>query len=402
VIEVRPAAGAEELRRALVIWHYFGAEPTDEDAERFTALLGDRMLAAWDGEEVVGGAGSFPFELSLPGGRTTAAAGVTVVGVLPTHRRRGVLTQLMRAQLDELRRRGESVAYLWASEGTIYGRFGYGMASLMGEIDLPRERTAFAGPAGSYGQVRLVPHDEALQRFPEVYDAVFSQRPGMFGRSADWWRIRVLADAPSRRGGAGPLQRALLEVDGRAEAYATYRISQSFEGFTSTGSVIVVEALGATPAATRAIWRWILDMDWTSRVTAARLPVDHPLFHLLAEPRRMKFTVGDCLWVRLIDVGEALSARGYGGDGAVVLEVRDPFCPWNEGRWRLADGRAERTEAAADLALDVAALGSVYLGGFSFRQLADALRVDELTAGAIDRADGLFRTERAPWCPEIF
>jgi predicted acetyltransferase len=385
-----------------VIWHYFGAEVTEEDGERFTELLGDRMLAAWDGDEVVGGAGSFPFELSLPGGGTAAAGGVSVVGVLPTHRRQGVLSLLMRAQLDDLRGRDEPVACLWASEATIYGRFGYGMASLQGDIELARERTAFAQPAEPYGRVRAVSADEALERFPEVYDAVLAERPGMFSRTPAWWRIRPLGDSPSRRRGAGPLQRVLLEVDGRAEAYATYRIAQSFEGFTSTGSLNVVEALGATPAATRAIWRWLLDMDWTSKICAGRLPVDHALFQLLAEPRRMKFTVADALWLRLVDVGVALEARGYRGDGVVVLDVRDAFCPWNEGRWRLTSGRAERTDEPADLALDVAALGSVYLGGFSFRELADGLRVDELTPGSIERADELFRTDRAPWCPEIF
>jgi predicted acetyltransferase len=194
----------------------------------------------------------------------------------------------------------------------------------------------------------------------------------------------------------------LLEVRGRPVAYATYRIQQSFETFASTGAVHAVEVLGATPVATRSIWRWLLDMDWTSKIKADKLPVDHPLFHLLAEPRRMRFKVTDCLWVRLVDVGAALSARGYAGDGSVVFEVKDVFCPWNEDRWRLADGRAERTEDAAELALDVTALGAAYLGGFSFRQLADALRVEELAAGAIERADALFRTDRAPWCPEIF
>jgi predicted acetyltransferase len=404
VIEVRRCRSREELRRSLVIWHYFGAEPSEEDAERFGSLIGeDRMLAAWDGDEIVGGAGAFPFELSLPGGRRVAAAGVTVVGVLPTHRRRGVLTELMRKQLENLRERGEPVAYLWASEGKIYSRFGYGLASLQGEIELAREHTAFARFFDPEGELRLVSPEEALAAFPAVYDRVLAERPGMFARSRQWWETRVLADTSVRRpAGVGQLERVLLELRGQPVAYATYRVQQSFETFTSTGAVHGVEVLGATPAATRAIWRWLLDMDWTSKIKADKLPVDHPLFHLLAEPRRMRFTVTDCLWVRLVDVGEALSARGYAAEGAVVFDVKDVFCPWNEDRWRLAGGRAERTEDAAELALDVTALGAAYLGGFSFRQLADALRVEELVAGAIERADTLFRTDRAPWCPEIF
>lgn len=386
-----------------MIGHYFGADALEpETAERFCRLLGEpeRMLAAWDGDEVVGGAGAFPFELTVPGGRTTRAGGITIVGVLPTHRRRGVLTNLMRTQMDDLRSRGEHVAYLWASEGTIYERFGYGMASLQGELFLPRERTAFARPFEPVGTVRLVSHERALETFPEIYAR--AARPGMFARTHAWWDERVLLDIPVRRGGAGPLNRVLLEVDGRPEAYALYRVKGSWEGFASTGSVNVAEAVGATPEATASIWRFLLDMDWTSQIRADKLPVDHPLLHLLAEPRRMKLQVTDCLWVRLLDVGEALAARGYRGDGSVVLEVRDAFRPANEGRWRVGGGGVGRTDDEPELALDVAALGSVYLGGFTFRQLHEALRVEERTEGAVARADALFAADSAPWCPEIF
>jgi predicted acetyltransferase len=403
VIDVRACASPEEQRRAFVIWHYFGDEPSDEDLERFAPLLPpERMLAAWEGEEIVGGAGGFAFDVSVPGGRRIPACGTTVVGVLPTHRRRGVLTALMRAHLDAAHERGEPVAYLWASEATIYGRFGYGLGALAGTIDLPRERTAFALPVEPYGRTRIVSLEQALDAFPQVYDRVFEQRPGMFARNRDWWELRVLADRPERRGGAGAQVRVLLEVDGRPEGYAVYRMRQSFDGGSTTGSLLVVEAMGATPAATRAIWRFLLDVDWTARIEAGRLPVDHPLWLLLAEARRMQFRVGDSLWVRLVDVGAALTARGYAGDGEVVLDVRDPFCPWNEGRWRVAAAGTERTEAPADLALDVTALGCAYLGGFTFEELAQALRVEELAVDAVARADALFRTDRAPWCPEIF
>jgi predicted acetyltransferase len=400
VTEVRPCASLEELRRAFVIEHYFGDDLDEESTERFSHWLPvERMHAAWDGDDVVGGAGAFPFELSVPGGRV-AAAGITVVGVLPTHRRRGVLTALMRAQLDDVRARGESVAYLWASEGKINGRFGYGLASLQAQLDLPRERTAFAAPAEPYGRLRLVAREEALARFPEVWEAVMDERPGMFRRSEAWWAERTLREQP--RPGEPPTNRALLELDDRAEAYALYRVHQRFEHDASAGHVQVVEALGRTPEATRAIWRFLLDLDWTSRIEAGRLPVDHPLVLLLAEPRRARLRLSDALWVRLVDVAAALSQRSYAGDGAVVLDVVDGFCPWNEGRWRVSAAGAARTDEPAGLGLDVSALGSVYLGGFTFRRLADALRVEEREPGAIERADALFRTDRAPWCPEIF
>jgi predicted acetyltransferase len=404
-LQVAPCRDHEELAQALdAIGHYFGLENTAEDADRFAQWIEvERMHAARDGDRIVGGAGAFTYDLSVPGGSTVPSAGVTVVGVLPTYRRRGVLTAMMRAQLDDVRARGESVAWLWASESTIYGRFGYGLASLSGQIELPRERTAFARPFQPEGSVRWVDADEALELFPPVQEAVMRERPGMFRRSRAWWETRRLHDDPTRRrAGSGPLQRVVVEVDGRPEAYALYRMMQSFDGMMSTGAVNVIEALGATPGALATIWRWLLDMDWTATIKADLLPIDHPLFLLLAEPRRMKFRVGDGLWVRLVDVGAALSARAYAATGPIVLEVQDRFCDWNEGRWRLAEGRAEQTDAEPDLALDVSDLGSVYLGGFTWQSLLAAGRVEERTEGAVERADGIFGVWPKPWCPEIF
>jgi predicted acetyltransferase len=170
----------------------------------------------------------------------------------------------------------------------------------------------------------------------------------------------------------------------------------------STGKLEVLEALGANAQATAKIWRFLLDVDWTETITASLLPPDHPLFLLLANPRRARYRMGDGLWMRLVDVGAALSGRAYKADGSIVFELRDAFCPWNEGRWRLADGHAERTDAAAELALDADALGSAYLGAVSFAQLRDALRLEELADGAVARADALFGWRPLPWCPEIF
>jgi predicted acetyltransferase len=401
-VEVRRLAPDEVVAGLGPIFHYFGSSPAGGISEMLTALLSpERMFAALEHGVVVGAAGAFPFELTVPGGHVRAA-GVTVVAVLPTHRRRGILTRLMRAQLDTVRELGDAVAYLWPSEAPIYGRFGYGVASLAGSIDLPRERTAFAQPLEPRGQVRLVGEEEALRTIPQVYARVAREAPGMFGRSRDWWSRRVLPDAEWRRRGGGELQRAVLELDGRGEAYALYRLHPKFETGLPVGHTQVIEAMGATPAATAEIWRFLLDVDWMSRVEATLLPVDHPLFLLLAEARRMKFTATDAVWLRLVDAGAALAGRSYRGDGEVVLELADAFCPWNEGRWRVGGGGAERTDAAADLRLDAAALGSAYLGGFRFAELARATRVEELRPGAIARADDLFRGDRAPWCPEIF
>jgi predicted acetyltransferase len=211
-----------------------------------------------------------------------------------------------------------------------------------------------------------------------------------------------LLDPEARRGGGGPARRIVLERAGEPVAYAIYRHHPSFEYSSATGHVSVVEALGVDASAVAGIWRYLLDIDWIATVKAQLLPVDHPLILLLGELSRMRFTLADGLWVRLLDVGRALSSRGYLGDGEVVLEVVDQFVPANTGRWRVAGDAASRTDAAADLGLDAAALGSVYLGGFSFAELARAGCVRELREGALTAADALFRTDRLPWCPEIF
>ena len=402
-LEVRPSSSLEEMQKALAaIGHYFGMERKPEAVERFARNLPvERMHGAWENGAIVGGAGVFPLELAVPGGNVRAA-GVTVVGVQPTHRRRGVLRAMMREQLDDVHARGEPVAFLWASEETIYGRFGYGLASLAGEIDLPRERAAFAVPVAERGQARIVDADEAAETFPSIYDQVWPARPGMFARSENWWRHRKLDDPPESRWGGGPLNRVLLELNGEPAGYALYRITQSFEQGVTAGSVRILEAFGVTPAATAATWRFVLDIDWTSRYTASLLPIDHPLFLLLAEPRRMRFRIGDALWVRLVDVEAALSARSYLGEGEITFEVEDAFCLWNEGHWRVTPSGAERTDSPGEIALDVRHLGSVYLGGFTFRELSEAGRIVELEPEAIARADALFRTDVAPWCPEIF
>jgi predicted acetyltransferase len=393
-----------ELRAALSpIGHYFGrAVPSDEQVGSLARVLpADRVHAAWDGGRVVGGAGVFPFELTVPGGRVRAA-GVTVVGVLPTHRRRGVLRAMMRAQLDACREHGEPVAYLWASEDGIYGRFGYGMAALTAEIDVARERTGFHAPAEPFGETRLVPPVEAEALVAPVWERVAAVTPGVFARSSAWWQARALADPEWRRRG-GDLRCVVLEAGGRPRAYALYRVNQVLERGMPAGSLDVGEALGDSPEATRAIWRFLLDVDWTARVKASLLPVDHPLLFLMAEPRRLRVSLRDGVWVRLIDVEAALAARAYATAGSVVIDVGDEFCPWNQGRWRVSAGAVERTREPADLAGDVTALGSVYLGGFSWAQLARSLRVTELRPGGLARADALFtRNDPAPWCPEIF
>jgi len=384
------------------IEQYVGESIDAERAERYLRLVPlERMHAALEEGRVVGGAGAHRFELSVPGGRVRCA-GITAVGVYPTHRRRGVLRALMRAQLDDVHERREPAAALWASEETIYGRFGYGLASWSGQIDAPRDRAQFAHPLERSGTIRLVEPDEARTLLPPVWEELMAQRPGVFSRSPEWWELRVIADRKEHRDGAGPKRFVVAERDGAARGYAVYRHRPRWEHGVPAGELRVWEAIGTDAQATAELWRYLLDVDWTARIHANLLPPDHPLFLLVAEPRRLRYRRGDGLWIRLVDVESALAARTYASDGPIVLEIADAFCPWNAGRWRLAGGAVARTDEEPDLRLDVAALGSAYLGGISFRELAEALRVEELRPGAVERADAAFRARAHPWCPEIF
>ena len=268
-------------------------------------------------------------------------------------------------------------------------------------MSLAQDRTRFAQPFEPRGTVRLVDLEEAARTFPALYEEVRAQRPGLFARSTAWWETRKLFDDPARRQG-GPLNRALLELDGEPAGYALYRVKRDWHNGFRRGVVTIVEAVTPTPEATRELWRWLLDFDWTSEFAADLFPLDHPLFLLLAEPRRMQFTLNDGVWVRLIDVGGALSARSYRGDGEIVLELTDDVLPENAGRWRVSASGVERTDASAELRLDVTGLGTVYLGGFGFGDLVRASRAQELVGGATERADALFSTGIRPWCAEIF
>jgi predicted acetyltransferase len=238
--------------------------------------------------------------------------------------------------------------------------------------------------------------------FPPVWDAVRASTPGFFARPPAWWEHRIVHDPQDQRGGAGRKRFVVHETAGEVDGYAFYRHKGTWEEGVPTGTLLVREVIGATPHAIRELWRYLLDIDVMQTISAGLLPPDHPLLLLLSEPRRTKYRLGDGIWVRLVDVGAALSGRGYASDGRVVFDVRDAFCPWNEGGWKLEGGEASRTDDEPDLRLDVTGLGSVFLGGFTFAELLQACRTEELRPGAVADADAMFRTDVAPWCPEIF
>ena len=276
------------------------------------------MLAVVDDGRIVAGAGAYPQELTLPGG-PVACAGVTVVGVLPSHRRRGLLRRMMEAQLRDVRERGEPVAALWASEETIYGRFGYGLASMGMHVEAKRDRVRIRPELPREGSFRLIDHDETLRVVPRLYERIRKRTPGFLARSTDWWEARRIGDRPETRRGAGPLVRALYERDGAPAGYALYRIAQDGATFAEwTKTVRVLEVVGIDEAARRDIWRFLLEIDWTDTLRAEQLAVDDALPLLVDRVNELGLRVYDGLWVRPIDVPAALAARETAADGRVT------------------------------------------------------------------------------------
>jgi predicted acetyltransferase len=379
--------------------------------EGMKALLDPaRCLAAFERGRMVGTAGELALQLTVPGA-TLPVAAVTEVAVVPTHRRRGVLTRLKRRELEVMRERGEQVAALWASEGAIYGRFGYGLASLSCAIKVDRRLVRMLdGPSGAHsgeaGTLEVGSFGELSGDMGAVYERVRPTRPGFVDRDGPWWPFLVehwAAYEPEQ----GPLQFVSHRVDGDPGGYLIFRQRSRWNAGLPENELTVLELVAATPAAYRDLWRFVLSMDLTATVRAPHVAVDEPLLHMVDEPRRLFLTVRDGVWVRLVDVAGALASRRYARAGSVVLEVSDAFCPWNEGRVRLEageDGSAAcaRTTDEPDLGLSAAELGAAYLGGTRLGTLAGAGRVRELNPGGLARADAMFAWAPAPWCPHIF
>lgn len=323
----------------------------------------------------------YSLSVPLPGGAELPCAGLTWVGVHPQVRRRGVLTTMMRHHLDQVRARGEAVAALHASETGIYGRFGYGIATRETSYQLPRGAGLHDVPGAQ--EVRLRIDHADLDRYGAAVEACHAaarvHRPGMLGRGTPALQAARFDDQKVHRGDAERLKIVVAESDGGGppRGYALFRRRQSWEQNRPAGAVRVRELVARDPAAARALWGCLLDLDLMTTVTTDERPPDDPLLHLLRDPRDAQGTAGDGIWVRLVDLPAALAARRYAAPVDAVLEVTDATCPWNAGRWRLTAGsdgsaRCARTDDAADLALDVRELGSAYLGGTSLSALAAA------------------------------
>jgi predicted acetyltransferase len=382
----------------------FSDVPTDEDLERERRLARlERCIAALDGSEIVGTSGVFEMPMTVPGEEVDVGY-VTGVGVKPTHRRRGIATQLMRRQLEDAHERGEAVSVLYASEGGIYGRFGYGLATFGLVVDMESSRSAFVRGYEPSGSMRLVEGEAATEEVLAVHRAVRVARPGMVGLDEGRLRYSLHDHGPDRD---LPKFFVLHEGVGGVDGYAIYRVRHDWPGGIPQSELAVRDLQATTPGAWADLWRYLFDVDLTERVRSWSRPVDEPLLHLVAEPRRLRATIRDNLWLRLVDVAAALARRRYSAAGRVVIEIRDPFCPWNEGRYGLETtpeglGAVESAADEPDLVCTASDVGAAYLGGTSLRQLHRAGRVDERTAGALALADAMFAWDPAPWCPYVF
>ncbi|OEV02918.1 GNAT family N-acetyltransferase [Streptomyces oceani] len=410
-IELRQLDGSELDRFFETLAHAFGQGPPfpAEMEELWRSLLElKRTVSAWDGEQLVGTASTFDFRVTVPGGGSLPAAGVTAVGVRPTHRRRGVLRSMMRRQLDELHAWGEPLALLTASEPEIYGRFGYGVASeeLTARIDTSRVRLTLPEGADELSLRLVDPRDpEVLARCEELYARRVPVRPGMLERRPGWQWV-PLRDPAEKRDGASPMICVLAESDGELRGYARYAVRPRWDTGSPHGQVLLHNMEALDPAAHGALLRYLCDLDLTTELDVRSRPTDDPLLHMVSDTRRCHVRPLDQLHLRLVEVDAALAGRTYAAPVDVVFEVADAFCPWNEGRWRLTGdahgARCVRTDETPELALSVRELASGYLGGTSLSALADAGLVRELRSGALAEATTAFRGALAPWAPHGF
>jgi predicted acetyltransferase len=407
--EIRPITPDELPAFIRVDGAAYSSPQSDEEIESARGPFEfDRSLVAVEGERFIGSAAAMSFDLTLPGYTTIPVAGVTWVAVLPTHRRRGVLTALMRRQLDDVRGRGEALAVLTASESAIYRRFGYGAATSVIYTEIERGHSAFLTPVPNTGSYRLVEHEVAIKELlPPLYEDVRRACVGELGRSAaKWWGQYRLANVPGA--GFGPHLFVAYESDsGQVDGAVIYRARLEWSHGAPDGVLEVIELIARTPEAYAALWRYCLDVDLVARIRGRHRPVDEPLRWMLADSRRLRVThLADNLWVRLLDIPTALSARRYAIEGRLTFVVDDGFLPDLAGRYTLEGGpdgaHCARSDHPADLSLDAAALGATYLGGVSFATLAQAGLIREEKPGALARADTMFATFPAPYCATRF
>lgn len=391
-------AGAKALDAAA-----FGYDTDDDflDTVSLPALDITRFLGAYDPALdglMVGTCAIQSRELTFPGRGPAPVAAVTWVSVRPDQQRRGILRRMMTAQLRGLHeQRREPVAILTASEAVIYGRFGYGLASLRTRLEVPAP--APFRPDVVTEPVLEVPREEALPRLRDLHADVAPATPGYLDRSPEIWAT-LLSDHPFVNKGVSARRFAV-----HADGYAVFRLSDRWTDRGPDYTLTVSELIARTPVARASLWRHLLHYPLVRTVVFPRAWVDEPLAHLLVNPRALSSDSSDNVWVRIVDLDRAMDLRTYSSAIGLTVRVVDRFCPWNDGVWRLDlgldGGRAQRTDATPDIALDISDLGAAFLGGTGLTVLAVAGRVSG-DAAAIEALDRALRTALQPWTPEGF
>lgn len=405
-LTIRTAAPDEIDTYARVFSASFGQEPDERHTARVRALTDPArtLLGLSARGEVVATASAYRFDLPLPGGAELACAGVTRVSVRTDHRRRGVLTRLMAALHGHARDHDEPVAALWPSEQVIYGRFGYGEAVPTIDIEVDRARSRLIVDA-SVREVELVDRTTARRAFPAIRDAVRRVRPGLLSRSAVWWDAVLDDDPREDRDGASPRTHALIPDRG----YALYRIHPHWRDGRPDAKVVVDELHAVDAAAAAALWAFVTDVDLSTRTLAVRRPSDDAVLHLLAEPDMARITQRWPMMVRILDVPRVLAARRYATDGQLVLAIHDGFGHGPDAlpsrlRLTVEDGDVEvaRTDARAELTMDVRELASVLLGGHRTTVLHSAGLIEADDPACARRLDAMLLSPLAPWQDGVF
>lgn len=371
------------------------------ERRRSTFFL-DRAVVAFDGDRIVGHAGDFPFETLLPGGRFVPTAGLSRVGVLASHRRRGVLTAMMGQQLRQARERGDVLGSLRAAEAAIYGRFGYGLAGLAGSVRVTTHRSAFQEPVTLPGRFEIMQGTALIAAARAAYERSLV-RPGALRRPAWYWDLHAHQHAVEFPAVA---DWGVVHFDRRErpDGFARWETVDRDRWHELGHRIAVSDLHGADADVEAGLWRFVFDLDLVESVTCESRPLDDPVRHRLRDTRAFETTeVWDEQWVRVLDVAGALSARTYGTDETVVLEVTaDPWFADNVARFEVGNEGCRRVRRAAELSMPVDMVGAVLLGGTSFGELVAARRIVERRPGAAARADRLFHAPLQPWCGTFF
>jgi predicted acetyltransferase len=359
-----------------------------------TLLEPGRTIGAFVGGQLVGTADAMTSRLTLPGGAIVGHAAVTHIGVLPSFTRKGIATDLMRHQLRDIAARGEVLATLRASEATIYGRYGYGVASSSQTVEVQTARAALRPDVSAGGPVRLLDAPQAWEVLPRIYADNRPSRPGTIDRPEAWWQsLRMRTESSS-----GPWYVAVHGEPGSESGFARYRPVDTQSWFISDQRTIAVEDFFApTTEAYLGLLRFLLGLDLIDRVVFWMLPLDDPLPWLVVDRRAVRVTaVHDETWLRVIDAEIALTARRYAGDDAVTISVNDPLLPGNSASFTITADGAQPTDRRAQLHTDIEGLAAVLLGGATWHSLARAGVARAADPSALAIADRLFAVREAP------